>query len=170
MANRRPLHKTIMACGPPADYTPWLGHWMQSRFEEEVFEAVLAKKGFPYPLRRLMTNFVAERKFFLDGDRFMLTTKMLGFDTIKKFWNTCPMNEPTSFSVLGYSIVATLTWEDDGNTFVSTTVTTSEEGYVLSGWTTTTRMTHRIEPNGEMAVTTIEPNGDRYTNWLTKVQ
>ena len=69
-----------------------------------------------------------------------------------------------------YRGLKTLFIYQDGNTFVSTTVTTSEEGYVLSGWTTTTRMTHRIEPNGEMAVTTIEPNGDRYTNWFTRVQ
>ena len=94
---------------PPTDYAPWLGHWVQTRFEAEKFEEVLATQGFPYPLRMLMTSFIAERKFSLDADgRFLLTSKMLGFDVIKKFWNSCYVNEPTMFSVLGYTIEATL--------------------------------------------------------------
>ena len=92
---------------------------------------------------------------------------MLGSTALKKFWNTCGMNDPTNFSVMGYSIVATLTWEDDGTTFVSTTVTSATEGYITSAWSTTTRMLHRIV-DGEMEVTTIEPNGDQYKSWLTK--
>ena len=48
---------------PPADYEPWLGHWVQSRFEETVLEKVLGDKGFPYPLRKIIMSSIAERKF-----------------------------------------------------------------------------------------------------------
>lgn len=115
-----------------------------------------------------MTNFVAERKFALDAKGFVLTSKMLGFDVLTKLWNSCYVDEPTEFSVLGYTVVATLTWEDEGRTLVSTTVTTAADGYVLSGWTATTRMTHRIdEETGEMVCVTIAPEGE-YANWLSK--
>ena len=154
---------------PPEDITPWLGHWVQVRFEEEIFAAALAKQGFPYPLQRLMTNFIAERKFSVDErGKFMLTSKMLGFDVIKKFWNSCYVDEPTTFSVLGYSIVATLAWEDDGKAFCSTTVTTAEDGFFFKGWTATTRMVHRLTDDGELEVTTISPDAS-YRNWFRKL-
>lgn len=154
---------------PPEDYSPWLGHWVQVRYEEEIFNEALAKQGFPYPLRQLMKNFIAERKFSVDDKgKFLLTSKMLGFDVIKKFWNSCYVDDPTTFSVLGYTIVATLGWEDGGTTFASTTVTTAADGLFLKGWTATTRMTHRITDDGELEVTTISPDAS-YKNWFRKL-
>jgi hypothetical protein len=82
------------------------------------------------------------------------------------------------FSVMGYSIDTRLTWEDqeitddgtaslDGKLCVTTMVTTAADGYLLSGWTKTTRITHALNERGDMVVTVIDPAG-QYLQWLTR--
>jgi hypothetical protein len=77
--------------------------------------------------------FTAEREFKVDEGGFVLASKMLG-----GFWNQLHADEPTTFSVMGYTIETLVTWEDGGNTLVSTCTTHSAEGYIAAAWTTTT--------------------------------
>ena len=47
--------------GAHAEHAEWLGHWVQTRFDEEVFDRLLTAQGVPFPLRHLMKTFVGER-------------------------------------------------------------------------------------------------------------
>jgi hypothetical protein len=79
---------------------------------------------------------------------------------------------------MGYSIDTRLTWEDqattddgtpslDGKLCVTTMVTTAADGYIMSGWTKTTRITHALNQRGEMVVTVVDPAG-QYLQWLAR--
>ena len=41
------------------------------------------------------------------------------------------------------------------------------EGYVLSGWSSTTRMTHALTDSGELKVVTVTAQGE-YAMWMTR--
>ena len=76
--------------------------------------------------------------------------------------------EETVFSIMGYSIKTMITWEDGGNTVVSTMETTAEEGYFTAGWSKTTRITHTLDrASDEMVVNTIAEEGS-YLMWLAR--
>jgi len=81
-------------------------------------------------------------------------------------WNELHADEPTTFSLLGYSIDTLVTWENDGTRLVSTMKTTAADGYFTSGWSTTTIITHELH-DGELVVQTIAPEGE-YTMWFTR--
>ena len=111
-----------MGCAP--DLTPWLGVWTQARQEEEAYNRALEAQGLPWAVRKLLQHWVAMREFRREADGALLfRSKML-----TGFWNELHPEEPTNFSVLGYSIDTLVTWEDDGATLVATMKTTAADG------------------------------------------
>ena len=146
----------------PENARPLLGHWTFTRQDDEQYHIVLQTQGLPWAIRKLLQVFVAEREFVLEADgRLLFRSKMLTGS-----WNELHVDTPSTFSVLGYTIEAVLTWEDDGRTLVSTTKTTAADGYFSSGWTATTRMTHTMVGT-ELEITTIAPEG-QYKYWMSK--
>ena len=135
---------------------------MQCRAEDEKFEALLAEQGFSWPFRKLIMSFTAEREFTLDDDgAFLFGSKMLTGS-----YNRLHAYEETIFSVMGYTIKTMITWEDGGDTVVSTMETTAEDGYFTSGWSKTTRITHTLDrERDEIVVNTIAAEGS-YLMWL----
>ena len=110
-----------MGCAP--DLTPWLGVWTQARQEEEAYNRALEAQGLPWAVRKLLQHWVAMREFRREADGALLfRSKML-----TGFWNELHPEEPTNFSVLGYSIDTLVTWEDDGATLVATMKTTAAD-------------------------------------------
>ena len=47
--------------------------------------------------------------------------------------------------------------------------TTAAEGFITSGWQTTTRITHTIDADGLLCITTIAPEGE-YQMFMTREQ
>ena len=117
----------------------------------------------PWAIRKLCQQFKAQREFIAPpGKSFLLRAKMLTGS-----WNELHANEPTTFSVLGYTVDTLVTWENDGRTLVSTMTTTAADGWVMSGWTSTSRITHELTMDGELEVNTIVPEGE-YKMWFSK--
>ena len=167
------------SAGAPSDITPWLGIWTGDgtsppfKFEQEKFEALLSQQGFPWPFVKLVQQFATVRKMEVDEEgRFHFASKML---TGSFSW--LYIDDPTVFSIMGYSIDTLMTWEDqaeidgtptlDGKTLVTTMVTTAAEGYFNAGWTKTTRITHSLNQQGEMVINVIAPEGS-YLQWLAR--
>ena len=141
--------------------TPFLGMWTFERMDDERYHETLGKQGLPWAVRKLLQHFEAAREFVQSPDgTFVFRSKMLTGS-----WNELGLNEPTTFSVLGYTIDTLVTWEEDCM-LVSTMKTTAAEGFVSAGWTATTRITHAIEGE-ELCVTTIAPDGS-YKMWLRR--
>jgi hypothetical protein len=122
---------------------------------------------------KLVQQFATVRIMELDEEgRFHFASKML---TGSLSWLYA--DEPTNFSIMGYSIDTLMTWEDqesidgaptlDGKTLVTTMVTTAAEGYFTSGWTKSTRITHSLSQAGEMVIAVISPEGT-YLQWLAR--
>ena len=165
MATHEPEAVTqVESASPPAaDLTPWLGLWTEVRVDEESYNRVLGASGVPLVVCKLLRQFSAQREFCLPpGKPLLFRSKMLTGS-----WNELNPDMPTVFSVLGYTINTLVTWEDDGRTLVSTMTTTASEGYVFSGWTSTTRITHEVTGDGELEVTTIAPEGE-YKFWARR--
>ena len=148
----------------PADVTPWLGLWTEVRTDEEAYNRVLGNAGVPWAIRKLLQQFAAQREFRLPtpGEPLLFRSKMLTGS-----WDELNPDTPTVFSVLGYTVDTLVTWENGGRTLVSTMTTTAADGYVLSGWSTTTRITHELTVDGELEVNTIAPEGE-YKFWMTR--
>merc|ERR1712087_125947 len=145
------------------DPSPWAGRWTQARTDDESYEAVLSASGIPWAVHKLLQQFSAEREFVVSaGKPFLFRSKMLTGS-----WNELTPDDPTTFSVLGYSIHTLVTWENQGTTLVSTMRTTAEDGWLTSGWSTTTRITHELTEAGELLVTTIAPEGE-YRMWMRR--
>lgn len=163
----------------PSDLSPWLGVWTGDgtsppfKIEQDKFEALLTAQGFPWAFVKVVQQFATVRKMELDEQgRFHFASKML---TGSFSW--LHADSPTTFSVMGYSIDTLMTWEDqaeidgaptlDGKTLVTTMVTTAADGYVTTGWTTTTRITHSLTQQGDMVIDVISPDGS-YLQWLAR--
>jgi len=139
------------------------GLWTYARMEEEKYHEVLGKQGMPWAISKLLQQFTAQREFVGEADgRFLFRSKMLTGS-----WNELHPDTPTTFSVLGYTVDTLVTWEDGGKLLVSTMKTTASDGYFTSGWEAVTRITHAITADGELAVTTIAPEGE-YVMWMTR--
>ena len=66
------------ATKPPKDLKPWLGVWVQTRCEEENCNRVLGASGVPWPVRKLLQQFKAQREFVLPSDKpVLIRSKML---------------------------------------------------------------------------------------------
>jgi hypothetical protein len=148
----------------PSDVTPWLGLWTEVRTDEEAYNRVLGSAGVPWAIRKLLQQFAAQREFRLPtpGEPLLFRSKMLTGS-----WDELNPDTPTVFSVLGYTVDTLVTGETGGRTLVSTMTTTAADGYVLSGWSTTTRITHELTEDGELEVNTIAPEGE-YKFWMTQ--
>ena len=145
-----------------ADAAPFIGLWTYARMEDEQYHAALAKQGLPWAVRKLLQAFTAQREFVVEADgRFLFRSKMLTGSG-----NELHIDEPTVFSVLGYTVDTLVTLEA-GPLLVSTCTTTAADGFVTSGWTETTRITHAIDENGELVITTIASAGE-YRMWMTR--
>jgi hypothetical protein len=149
-----------MAASSPAKSSKFLGLWTYTRMEDDDYHRVLGEQGLPWAVRALLQQFTAQREFLEDGDGFLFRSKMLTGS-----WNELRINVPTTFTVLGYTIDTLITWEDEGQLLVSTMKTTSADGYIISGSTNTTRITHAIDA-GELVITTITPEG-QYRMWMS---
>ena len=148
---------------PPADLSPWLGVWTEVRGDDEAYHRVSGAAGVPWAIRKLCQQFKAQREFVVPpGKPFLLRAKMLTGS-----WNELHANEPTTFSVLGYTVETLVTWENEGRTLVSTMTTTAADGWVMSGWTSTSRITHKLTADGELEVNTTVPEGE-YKMWFAK--
>lgn len=148
-----------MASSSPAKSSKFLGLWTYTRMEDDDYHRVLGEQGLPWAVRALLQQFTAQREFLEDGDGFQFRSKMLTGS-----WNELRVNVPTTFTVLGYTIDTLITWEDEGQLLVSTMKTTSADGYIISGSTNTTRITHAIDA-GELVITTITSEG-QYRMWM----
>ena len=152
-------HESQMAASSPAKSSKFLGLWTYTRMEDDDYHRVLGEQGLPWAVRALLQQFTAQREFLEDGDGFLFRSKMLTGS-----WNELRVNVPTTFTVLGYTIDTLITWEDEGQLLVSTMTTTSADGYIISGMTNTTRITHAIDAD-ELVITTITPEG-QYRMWM----
>ena len=146
----------------PRDTAPWIGLWTYARQDDAAYHEILGKQGLPWAIRKLLQQFTAQRQFVMDGDRVLFRSKMLTGS-----WNELHADEPTTFTVLGYTIDTLVTWEDEGKLLVSTMKTTADDGYFTSGWQATTRITHAVTPDGELEITTIAAEG-QYKMWMTR--
>ena len=155
---------SIVATKPQSNLTPWLALWTYSRMDDDAYDKVLAAQGLPWAVRKLLQAFTAQREFVIDdANRFFFKSKMLTGS-----WNGLHPDCPTNFSVLGYSIETLVTWEDEGRLLVSTMKTTASDGFITSGWDSTTRITHALQEDGELLITTIAPEG-QYCMWMKRV-
>ena len=142
--------------------SPFLGLWTFSRMEDEQYHTVLEKQGLPWAVRRFLQAFTAQREMVIDeSGKFLFKSKMLTGS-----WNELHCDEPTVFSVLGYTIDTLVAWENDGSLLVSTCKTTAADGFVTTGWTATTRITHEVVGD-ELEITTIAADG-QYKMWMTR--
>ena len=130
--------------------------------EDEQYHSVLQKQGLPWAIRKLLQAFTAQREMIIDGNgEFLFRSKMLTGS-----WNELHCDVPTTFTVLGYTVDTLVAWEDDGALLVSTMKTTAEDGYISSGWTATTRITHAVVGD-ELEITTIAAEG-QYKMWMAR--
>ena len=149
--------------GQPADLKPWLGLWTYDRMEDADYDRVLAAQGLPWAIRKLLQAFTAQREMVIDENgQFLFKSKMLTGS-----WNSLHADEPTNFAVLGYSVDTLVAWEDGGKMLVSTCKTTAADGYLTSGWTATTRITHTLDGD-DLVITTIAEEG-QYRMWMKRI-
>ena len=154
--------------GAHAAHAEWLGHWVQTRFDEEVFDRLLTAQGVPFPLRHLMKTFVGERVVSVDEDgNVVVMSKKIGFDLIKKMWSKLIVGcEPSKMEALGYCVEASVAWEEGGAMLVISTVTSSKGGLFGSAWSVTTRAEHHLV-DGEL-VCSADSGDWAYRAWFTR--
>ena len=102
-------------------------------------------------MRKFLQGFTAQRHFVVDKRGFVLKAKMLTGS-----WNGLHADDPSNFTVLGYSIDTLVSWEGDGKLLVSTCTTTAADGWVTSGWSATARIEHALEGE-ELCISYVDP-------------
>ena len=140
---------------------PFLGTWTAVRMQDDEYNDVLQKQGVPWPMRKVLGSFTAAREVALDGSqRVMLKSK-----NIIGGWSEVILGEPQTFEMMGYKLETLAVWED--GMIKVTCRTTAEAGMLTAAVDITTRMTHHINEDGELVITTVAPEG-QYLMWMAR--
>ena len=87
LSGRRPLRRRVgveldlgmpKPSKAPKNLRPWLGVWIESRIDDEAYNRVLEASGMPWPIRKLLAKFIAQREFALPpGKPLLIRSKMI---------------------------------------------------------------------------------------------
>ena len=139
---------------------------MCDRIEDAKYEEVASRGGVPWPIRKMLSTFTAQREVIKDAEgNLAFKSKMLTGSWTQPLY---PGKEAV-FELLGYKIVTVASWEDTpkGLALVTTARTTADAGRFSAAVDVTTRILHRIDADGHLAIETVAPEGT-YTMWMVK--
>ena len=140
--------------------------FIMKRMEEAKYEEAMQKQGVPWPIRKMLSSFTAQRDVQKDAEgKLMFKSKML----TGQWTGAIYPDKEEVFELLGYKIVTMVTWEDTPNcpALVSTSRTTADAGMLTAAVDVTTRIIHRINADGNLEIETVAPEGT-YIMWMVK--
>ena len=156
-----------MGVPPPNEkLEAFYGLWTCERMEEAKYEEAMQKQGVPWPIRKMLSSFTAQRDVQKDAEgKLMFKSKML----TGQWTGAIYPDKEEVFELLGYKIVTMVTWEDtpSGPALVSTSRTTADAGMLTAAVDVTTRIIHRINADGNLEIETVAPEGT-YIMWMVK--
>ena len=156
-----------MGVPPPNEkLEAFYGLWTCERMEEAKYEEAMQKQGVPWPIRKMLSSFTAQRDVQKDAEgKLMFKSKML----TGQWTGAIYPDKEEVFELLGYKIVTMVTWEDtpNGPALVSTSRTTADAGMLTAAVDVTTRIIHRINADGNLEIETVAPEGT-YIMWMVK--